>query len=277
VPVRDPNVIAVIFGVLVLILLRVGVKSSGGVSLETFEGKAVRASLFVPAVMLMGRTLYLYDPSNLLVGAFLLSAAYCAFRAAKSIEKRGILEASSALTAGFGWYFVSLFVHGLAVFPPSLALPLLALPYSVVLTLMSRSAQRGEIYRTVAAALALSVVVFNVVDFQDAGATIACLIVGIVLMSYGVLTRKWVELVGGALCGAAGLSVHVYRAVRVEHFLNWGTLSVLGLAAVFAAAYFERNGDRVIASLRKWALREGQDALSTQALSSASDADRPTA
>ena len=261
-PVRDPNLVAILLAVVSLALLRAQFRLADHKGLGTPEGAFVRALLLAPPVLLMARALYLYDPADFLNGVFLLLSGYALFEAATRRIADSTLAASlqavSAVVACAGWYFLSSFVQAETALPEGAELPALVLPYAVVLAWMGRRAQYGKAYERLAAVLALGCVLVNVISHQDAYATIACLAVGIALVAVGATARRRLELGAGTLAVALGLLVHLHRAVRVEAFANWGTLSVLGVLAVVCAAYCERYADKLGPALRRWGRgREG--------------------
>src|SRR5690606_787362 len=87
----------------------------------------------------------------------------------------------------------------------------------------------------------------------------ASILVGALILGHAVLmARPWVGAVGGLLT-LAGACLVFDRAVGFESLANWGTLSLLGLLVVMAAAYIERHK----ATIMSWAgRRNGESTVS---------------
>jgi hypothetical protein len=255
VPFRDPNVVAIVLGVGAIALARTEMKVWSRLSaLATLEGRIARGLLFVPLALLFARTVYLYDPTALLTGVFLLSIAYVVFEGAPRVAGADLLVASAqagaALLAGAGWFFVSVAAQPHLVAAASL--PLLVLPYSASLTFMSaRTPTGGQTYRRAAAVIAVGGLVINSLAHDTTLAHVLCLVAAIAVAGYGTVARHRTELLVGIAAAGLALVRQLARSVHVEDLLNWGTLSAVGIMVIFLAAYVERNQGR-IATFAAW-------------------------
>jgi hypothetical protein len=250
VPVRDPNFVAGLFALVALTLVHFDLRLHKKLtSIDTLEYRIVRTLLFVPCVLLMGRAIYLYNPTELLTGAFLLASAFAAFRVGTERTDhrvlRVVLQLLSSGLAGVGWFLIAFYSRNLV--SDGVLLPLFGLPFALMLVLMSLRADHSALYRLPAAAIAFLAVTANLVFARGAEATLLAIVTGIALIAYGAAARHRLELVLGVFAALTGVALHVALAIKEESFAHWGALSLLGIAVVFAAAYCEKYPQRLAA------------------------------
>ncbi len=247
VPTRNADVI----GVLALVLLmgclffdRRFLQPAQG--LRTLEGRFVRLLMGVPFVVLIGRTLNLYEPSALFVAACAASLAALLFKLAPLAAGRNLdvdaLQHLALVPAGLACWHLA---HGvLDTFggPEAALLPLACLPTAGVYAAMSlRAAGDGARMRSLAAMVAAGGMALQLVLFPGVLSSVACLATAILATAYGYAAEQRGVLVTGGAAVAFGLLYHLRYAAELYALSPWAALAALGIATVVAASLLERH------------------------------------
>lgn len=253
-PVRDPDATALMVAASTAALLGLELRwTPREPSLRTFEGRLVRLLLAVPALIALGRA-HLYDPTPaLLHGIALLCLAATMFALARRLsESEAIVDAVELVTlapAAMGWYLVTTHLPG----GPTL-LWLTLPPAAVLLGLSTWSARGGRNYRRIAAGVAVTGAAGHQLLDPGVGASLICLGVGIAAFGYGFYVRQKLILAAGLAGGALGLVHQVRYALEIFDWSRWGSLAVVGLSTVLAAALLERYQEQALS----WAAGVGR-------------------
>jgi hypothetical protein len=255
-PVRNPDVVAVLVGllaggVLLLDVARLHPKSS----LVTLEGRLARLTLVVPPLVMAGRCLHLYHPTLLFFGIVGLTLGHALYHWSRRVDSPGdadeALLLASACSAALGWTCCALHAHGTLHLPPSAKILLVVLPAAALLFRYSFASRRGgSWYRFVASVVAFGMVCVNLLGFPEWLSSLSVLVVGVALLAHGAAIRNRPVLVSGAGSLLFGLAYHVRFAIEFEGFA-WIVLSALGVGLILAASYVERNRDRFVSYLRR--------------------------
>jgi hypothetical protein len=223
-------------------------------ALRTLEGRLVRGLMAVPFAILVGRTFNLYEPSSLFLAAVLASVAVGLFALVPGVPRlrawRSQAQHAAALPASAAWALVVDALAGAFHLGAAAWLPLFCLPAAALLGAMSlRIAAGGASLRRLASLLAAGGMTLELLLFPGVGASVGCLATAIVCAAYGYAAeQRGVFLTGlGAL--ALGLLTHLRYAAELYALSPWGSLALLGIATVFAAALLERHHRAVAARL----------------------------
>lgn len=266
-PLRQVNLIGFIVLATLMVLGKIDLANRAKSALRTFEGRLVRALSFAPALVMTGRALTLYEPSSLFVGTLTMGASFLVFANAKRLVERHslvvVLQAVSAAGVWIGWSFVLAWLEARVRLPHGVATFVYLMPYPVALGAMSFGMKRGgRVFRRVALGLSALVVNLNLLVAQSAVAkgpwtvlaTLLCLVVGVIVLSWGSLSKSKVAIATGAATTLFGLGYHMWLAISVGALYNWGSLALLGITLIFVAAYLEKHRERLeiaVAGLRE--------------------------
>lgn len=253
VPLREPSAVAWLVlgaaGIVVYLQQRVFV---GSVSLTTGEGRVARALLAVPLAILVGRTLWLYEPTQAFTGAVWLAASVIAFLKtpllSDSPEKLSGAQTFAGLTAAYGASLLSSAFVESAHLDGIARIPAYGLPIACVWLALSYFAIAPAALRRSAALALASTAVLTLADVPGTAATLFCILVGLGTLAHGMHLRQLSVAASGALALSVGVIYELQRIIDVELLTHWMTLSALGLALVVGAAYVERHA-------RAWRLR----------------------
>ena len=222
------------------------------VPMKTPEGRFLRALLMVPFGLLLGRGLWLYDASMMLVAV----AAAALFgllvvAVAKNRQQRpqlaSVYAGLSLVPAAVASWGVASSLASAGLLAPSYLATVLAIPFVAALLLLSRvSPEGGSRYRLTAALLAIAVTLAELVLFGGAVHALLALLIGVLTLSYGFLVEQKLVLAGGVLSAVIGLGFQVANALQGFELGGWFTLALLGTVAILAASLLERFGGRVM-------------------------------
>lgn len=253
VPVRDPRIVGVEFAVAVLLLAFLeGGTFRRSVALGTLEGKIVRLVLAAPPVILAVRALVLYSPTELFMGTCLASLGVALFALAPALTRRTTagLQAFGATITAAGWLLLSTEFAGNIHVASSLVLPLVGLPLAGIFLLFGKyGVGSGDKYRVVASVVAVATVGLNLLSWT-VGASLSALVLGLLLLAVGTYRKRLASQLLGGVLAVTGLLIQLHQAIDFSRVLNWGSLSLLGVALIFVAAYFERHPERLASAAR---------------------------
>ncbi len=266
VPSRDPSFVAAMAGIqlagLVALELRVVRRAT---NLRTLEAGFVRTMLWAPGLLMLLRSALHYDLSPLFCAV--ASGAIALFATALACERRvpDVIQAALrgvALTAiGSASGFATYALAEVAAPPDSMLLPIGGLGFASAATALSLSAGRdawGVAYRRVSAWVLLVAMAFDLWMFPGVVSAFACLVTAIVAMSYGFLTQRRAIFLAGVAGGGLALLTHLRASIDFYAFANWGSLALLGVAVILAAAFVERSGPAFAARFADWRARLGE-------------------
>ena len=225
-------------------------------AMKTPEGRFVRGLLMLPFAMLLGRGLWLYDASSMLVavaagavfGLLLLGAAHNRERPRLARLYAGLSLLPAAVAA---WALV-VSLRDAGWVAASFETSVMALPFIVAMLLVSRVVPGGGAgYRRVAALVAVFVALGELLLFGGVAHALIVLGVGVLTLSYGYLMQQKLLLTSGVLAAVIGLGFQVYHALEGFELGGWLTLAAIGTLAILSASLLERFGSRLVERLRQ--------------------------
>jgi hypothetical protein len=258
IPIRNPSIVGLEFAAAALVLAYL---ESGpfrrSVALGTFEGGLVRVMLAAPVALLAVRAVTFYSPTAFFVGTCLvaLGIAIFAFGSSRARSGKTLVEAVGALTTVVGYQLAAgEIVRSLDV-SLSLALPLFGFPLAAIFLLFGRYASSaGRSYRRGAVLIAFGTASLNLLS-GTVGASLSALVLGLLLLAIGTYRKRFLSVGAGAGLALAGLIAQFQHAINFARVFNVGSLSFLGIALVFVAAYLERHPDRLARIVRTFTRR----------------------
>ncbi len=248
IPLREPAVMSwwlmvAVAGALALVADR----SRRDPSLGTLEGRFARFLLFIPPTILAGRSLIFYSPDAMLALAGALSLHLLVRAVQLSLPPRSrwseialLLNLLPVVGAGIS---TLLLVAQVSQFHLSLTLGGL-----VIALLLAETASRAGpwapwLYRIAALIGLLSPVVDLLLTGGQINA-IACILIGGLVLLAGFLYGQGLIALLGLVGLSLGLGVEALWLIKHFNFGGWGTLAVLGVAAILAGSVAERYGTR---------------------------------
>ena len=226
------------------------------VALKTGEGRFLRGLLVLPFLLILGRGMWLYDTSVMLVAVAAVAMFGMLLVAVKKNQQRPQLASAlaglSLLPAATASWALADSLNSLGLLSQEYTAMVLAAPFVAALLLLSKvSPGGGSRYRLTAALVTLAVVLAGLSLYGGALHSLLALLVGVLTLSYGYLVEQKLVLVGGVLTAVLGLGFQVAYAVQGFELGGWLTLAVLGTLAILSASLLERFGGQM---MERWQL-----------------------
>lgn len=218
-------------------------------ALRTPEGYFALATLFVPALIVLTRSLWLYQ-TDMLLKAMLGMMVFVLLRTASPLvdaasRVRSVMDWASLLAALSTAFWLSIAaaspIHAglddyvlLATFGVSFT--------AMAMELARRAGPRRKAFAFIAAGMLAAVGLLALADENGALACLTCIAAGGVVFLIGRWSSQRALLVLGAATSSAGLALQVHDLVTLADFPGWVTLAALGVSAIVAASVLERHG-----------------------------------
>lgn len=255
-PVRDPEAVAVLLGVLsVWLVPRVFGAARRDRSLATREGRFARALVLAPVLVMAGRALFLYAASALLfttLGAltFVALRQLC-LELPRDTRLRAMLERAAVLPAAA----TALGAGGvvLDVGHASLWLPCVALVFAGLLVELSvRASADGAALRRLASAAVTLGLTLNLLVYPSVATALLCVSGGLLVVVYGYSVEQKQVFGSGLVTMLVGLAWELVRVASLFALGDWSSLALLGTSAIVLASVLERHGTRLRERVALW-------------------------
>jgi hypothetical protein len=226
-------------------------------ALKTAEGKFALTTLFIPAGIILFRSMYFYQVDSLLI-AMVAMALYMAARQASVFPGRQnrvalTLEVLSVpLALAIAVAMTDAFQPVISV---ALRAPFFAIVYSLLaIDLMRRTSSRkliGLIGATISLFVALSFV-FSVAVMPSIITALLSLAAGGLLMLCGSALRNLMAVICGVITMIASVLFGLDEILRLIANSGWVELAVFGASTIALASVLDRYGVAIKLRLVKW-------------------------
>ncbi len=261
IPVRDPGTVGwLLLALVVLLMSQIRSITRRDPSMKTPEGIISRAIQVLPLLLLSGRSLWLHSADAFLfmaVSAMVyLAVRYISAQMERKSSWRKALEVMSLAPASAFSLGLAGVVTETAAGSGPYAIPLFALAFAgLVVEISMRTAGDGAGYRRLAAVIAVAGLLGNQYLYGGVAAAFLCLSVGMAVLAYGYTVEQRSIFVMGLVSLLSGLANQIVYAFQVFNLGNWGSLALLGIAAIIAGSLVERYGTVMKARLGGWKRR----------------------
>ncbi len=245
-PVRDSLMVGVIVLAAVMIpLWSLRKKIFNETSLKTPEGMFAVATVFVPALIMLVRSFWLYQVDELLLvmlGAivFLMLRIFSMPLKDNSVIKF-LLNMSSLVTAGFIAYNAGLASQGLI--PDAYMLSVTGTMFAALTLEVSNRAGKFNLIFSILAVLGLlSSHFLLLLVIGGVASAVLLLLAGLVVVVIGHAEKSRGILITGLVSSLVGFGYQMYNTFLHIDFTNWATLAVIGVTGIVIASLLERHG-----------------------------------
>jgi hypothetical protein len=226
-------------------------------ALKTVEGKFALTTLFIPAGIILFRSMYFYQVDSLLI-AMLSLAVFLAARQASMFPERsprialGLEFLSLPLAATFALAMTDAFAPVLAW---ALTPPLFALAYAALALDVLRRTESRRLSKGIGASISLilsSSFVLGVAAEPGALTAFLCLIAGGLTFLVGVTLRNPTASVAGALAIVASVLFGFDALLALVLASSWIDLAIFGACAIAMGSVLDRHGVAINLRLANW-------------------------
>ncbi len=249
IPLRDPVYMAALTLPLALLMLLSNEKTQQqSLAARTPDGLIARALLYLPLVVLAGRSLWFYDTDSFLFTSS-LSILFLAMRQISLLLPgqsmvRGLLEVCSGLLSPMIGVGSALLLDG--ILTESLLLQLAGLISAALLYEVSHRAQMAPgLYRLMAMLMLSLGLIVNFILFEGLATSLTSLAIGLVMALIGRHYRQLALFGTGLVLAAVSLIYQLYQMLQVFDLSGWISLAVLGMLAIVIASVLESGGGRI--------------------------------
>jgi hypothetical protein len=226
-------------------------------ALKTVEGKFALTTLFIPAGIILFRSMYFYQVDSLLI-AMLSLAAFLAARQAATFPERsprvafGLELLSLPLAVMFALAMSDAFAPVLlwALTPPLFAFAYTALAFDVLRRTENRRLSKGIVVSI--SLIVSSSFVLGVAAEPGALTAFLCLIAGVLMVLAGVTLRNRTASVAGALAIIAGVLFGFDALLALVLASSWIDLAIFGACAIALGSVLDRHGVAINLRLANW-------------------------
>jgi len=255
IPVRESiyvGIIAVIGALLPIIFIRKNIIKD--TSLRTAEGYFAITTLFLPLLIIAGRSVWIYQIDTFLqlilsvIGFALLHVTMTATE--EQSFGRSILEWISVILSA------SIAITSAELINPLVAahigLPIVGIVFAGFTFFLAKSSSINKINFSMIAGIVLATC--NMIQIFSTGgflSTILCVSSGIALVYIGLKMRNKILLTLGSITAISGLGHQIIDFVRLIDLSDWTTLAIIGVSAIVIASVLERHGAVIKLKLTK--------------------------
>lgn len=213
-------------------------------SLRTPEGLFAMATVFVPAGIIMCRSLWLY-PVDEILQITLAATAYIALRFSAQQTKPDSVARNITQLLSFG--------AALAISVPAatliknflsgaLGLNVFGFVFAALMLDLSTRSQNSSVPVLMAAIVLAGCHIFPVFFADDMSNALLCILAGLTIIVVSRHHGLRAPVVLGGVTVLAGSGRQVLEFVKLIDFSNWITLAILGGGIIVAASLIERHG-----------------------------------
>ena len=226
-------------------------------ALKTAEGKFALITLFIPAGIILFRSMYFYQVDSLLI-AMLSMAAFMAARQASMFPERSsrVALVLDVLSAPFALIFATALTNALI---PSVSWALIAPIFSIAYGLLALDVVRRTESRKLAATIGFSVSLLVACSFilslaaeQGALTAFLSLMAGGLMVMTGITLRNRSATVAGFLVAAASVLFGFEALLSLVLDSSWIDLAIFGAGAITLGSVLDRHGVAINLRLATW-------------------------
>lgn len=213
-------------------------------TLRTPEGLFAIATLFIPAIIIVCRSLWLYPTDELLTialgGIAFTALRFCAPQVDVTSFTRSVMNmfsifAAATIALGSGSLIAT-------YLPDVFANAFVSAIFAGLLMDISTRSTRPKAYARLAAAVLAIAHILTVSLESDPFAPIFCIAAGLAVIAIGRHYGLREIIVIGGITILAGLTQQIHDIMLLIDFGNWITLSITGASIIVFASFIERHG-----------------------------------
>ena len=226
-------------------------------ALKTAEGKFALITLFIPAGIILFRSMYFYQVDSLLI-AMLSMAAFMSARQATMFPERSarVALALELLSVPFAFIFALALTNALLPsIPWALVAPVFAIAYSVLAADLVRRTENNNLAAAIGVSISLFVAfsfMFCVAAEPAALTAFLGLIAGGLMVMTGIALGNRTAIIAGILTALASLAFGAHSLISLVLASSWIELAVFGACAITLGSILDRHGVAINLRLAAW-------------------------
>lgn len=246
IPVRDTLYVSLIAGATILGSLTFVTRLvSKDKLLRTTEGKFARSLLFIAPVIMLVRSLWLYQADDLIytIIAFtgFMTLRHCSLQLDMQSKVRKFMEFISIPTAFLVAAPASQLID--IALPFNFVLPVFAIVFTAHMFDMAKRAQNYKHGALLMASLVTSLsFMLHLAIYETLFNGVMCAFVGLAVMAIGYVSKSRIITLFGFITTAVAVSYDLFHIYEMINFLSWTGLAAIGTSAIIIGSIIERHG-----------------------------------
>jgi hypothetical protein len=258
-PFRDPSLVALfalIAGGCLLAFHMLSLRQD--LSFKTSEGKIAFAIQFLPILILLGRSFWLYNIESILICCTSLVSFVAIRQIALSLQERSLLRIGLEVCSVIlilmcsGTFGVTLLEFNLTEELILGLTTLLAAGMSFEMSL--RGGSRAVGYRVMGTLILVSGLLLNFFVFESLLSAMLLLVVGASMMVGSFVFQQKALFIGSLCLISVGMYYQVTHLIALFEFNYWLALVGLGIVSIVSGSYLEANANRI----KQWLVNNKQ-------------------
>ena len=252
-PFRQPELVALIAVIAATCLIFFyQVTSSKALALKTVEGKVAMGIQFLPILILLTRSFWLYQFDTVLVGCTALISFLAIRLMAKSLAETSLLRLSGELVSTI-LAMVTGITIGVSLLSLNLPIEIIIVLSTFIITAMIfelslRGERRAESYRIISAVVMVGGLLLSYMLMGSLMSSLLLLVTGAGMLVASFVYQQKGLLIGGLILIGVGLYHQLAQLVIGFEFNYWIALAVVGISLIVSGSYLEANASRI----KKW-------------------------
>ncbi len=245
-PVRDTFYTSIIAGISILLSLAFVTKLvAKDPKLRTAEGKFARLLLFIAPVIMLVRSLWLYQADELIytIIAFTgyMTLRHCSLQLELQSRFRKFMEFSSIPLAILVATPASQLID--KVFPFEFALPAFALVFTAHMIDLSKRSNNYKHSALFISALVTSLsFMLHLAIYENLFSGVICAVTGIAIMVMGYINKSRNITFLGVITTAVAVIYDFFEIYAMIDLFSWSSLAITGISAIVIGSLIERHG-----------------------------------
>ncbi len=245
-PVRATLYTSIIAGMSILLSLAFVTKLvAKNPKLRTAEGKFARLLLFVAPVIMLIRSLWLYQTDDLIftIIAFIgfMTLRHCSLQLELESRFRNFMEFSSIPLAFLVATPASQLID--KVLPFEFSLPAFALVFAAHMIDLAKRSQSYKHSALIIGGLATSLsFMLHLALYESIFNGIMCALIGIAVIVMGYIHKSRIITMFGFITAAVALIYDLFHIYAMIDLFSWTSLAIIGISAIVIGSIIERHG-----------------------------------
>lgn len=255
-PVRGSLYVGIlVVAIALFVLINITRMANEDLTLRTPEGVFARFLLFVPALIVLARSIFFYQPDAFLVVTIALTAFVIMRHVSLQLDAehwiRSVLELTSPIVALV--VAMNLFDGIEHIVNEMVLIPIFVSVFSaMVADVAYRCGRYKSLYINTAAIVMAGGFMLNLLTSDSLFVALMCAVVGIGILIAGYMMRRRLILNIGVITFVVGLGNQLIEAIQHIDLTSWGSLAVMGTTAIIIASVLDRHGPALKLRATHW-------------------------
>ena len=257
-PLRDPQLIALMVMVLAVIVIALSRKtSSHNTAAKTNEGIIALGLQLLPLSVLMGRSLWLYSIDLFLLTVLAITLFFILRQISLYLDPsskiRSVVEGVSVVPAMSVSFLMAEALQVMTNLPYEILFPVAALAsMAMVYDISSRSQSRSNMYRRIAVVGLVISLGINLLGATNPVVSLLTMIIGVGVSLFGYKVQQRSVFSGGIILMLLGIVQQFYNLVQHFDLGSWAGLAILGIVSIIIASVMESQGGNIKPRFMAW-------------------------